>query len=84
MNAADTYQKACARCHGRNGSGTAQIEDADLRPRDFTNLEWQASVTDEAIAQTVRQGRGPMPAFGSVLSEPEIAAAVMSVRSFGR
>ena len=34
---------------------------------DLSRPDWQASVSDEAIAQTIRQGRGRMPSFNKVV-----------------
>lgn len=83
MNASDTYQKACARCHGSRGQGGVAPPDGGPAPRDFTDAAWQASRSDVQIAETVRAGKGPMPSFDSVLSAEEIEAVTGTVRSFG-
>ncbi|HEY7700472.1 MAG TPA: cytochrome c [Vicinamibacteria bacterium] len=82
MNASDTYQKACARCHGARGQGGVESANGPA-PRDFTDAAWQASRSDVQIAETVRAGKGPMPSFDSVLSAEEIEAVTRVVRSFG-
>jgi mono/diheme cytochrome c family protein len=82
VNASDTYQKACARCHGDRGQGGAPSSDGPA-PRNFTDAGWQKSLTDRQIAETVRAGKGPMPSFDTVLSPEEIAAVTTVVRSFG-
>jgi mono/diheme cytochrome c family protein len=82
VNASDTYQKACARCHGTRGQGGVASSEGPA-PRDFTDAAWQASFTDVQIADTVRRGKGPMPSFEGVLSPEEIGAVVGAVRSFG-
>lgn len=83
-NLSGTYQTACARCHGSNGAGVEPADASGTRPRDFTDSGWQMSISDESIARVVHDGKGAMPAFGGVLSDTEIAAAVTSVRSFAR
>ncbi len=82
MNASDTYQRACARCHGERGQGgSATVEGAV--PRDFTDAVWQESRSASQIADVVRAGKGPMPSFEGVLSPEEIEAVAEVVRSFG-
>ena len=82
MNASDTYQRACARCHGERGQGGAASIDG-ATPRDFTDAAWQESRTAAQIAEIVRAGKGPMPSFEGVLSPGEIDAVTEVVRSFG-
>jgi len=82
VNASDTYQRACARCHGERGRGGSVSLDG-ASPRDFTDAAWQASFSDAQIAETVRMGKGAMPSFESVLSPEEIVAVTGVVRSFG-
>ena len=82
MNAADTYQKACMRCHGANGKGPAPADLDAPQPRDFSDSAWQASMTNVAIATVIREGKGAMPAFGDALTGFELEAAARSVRSF--
>jgi mono/diheme cytochrome c family protein len=82
VNASDTYQRACARCHGERGQGGAASVDG-ATPRDFTDAAWQESRTAFQIAEIVRGGKGPMPSFEGVLSPEEIDAVTEVVRSFG-
>ena len=82
VNASDTYQRACARCHGERGQGGAASPEGPA-PRNFTSAAWQESFTDAQIAETVRRGKGPMPSFDSVLSADEIEGLTSVVRSFG-
>jgi mono/diheme cytochrome c family protein len=82
VNASDTYQRACARCHGERGQGGAASTEGSA-PRDFTDASWQESRSDVQIAEAVRNGKGPMPSFDGVLSQEEIAAVTDVVRSFG-
>jgi len=82
VNATDTYQRACARCHGERGQGgSASVEGAV--PRDFTDAAWRDSRSAAQIAEIVRAGKGPMPSFEGVLSPEEIDAVAEVVRSFG-
>jgi mono/diheme cytochrome c family protein len=69
---ADLYRRSCASCHGGDGQG-------GIGP------QLAGSVTDkytpEEHAGVVLAGRGTMPAFGSTLSEDEIAAIVAYERT---
>lgn len=81
LDAAALFKKKCAMCHGAEGKGFAAAKTPD-----FTSSEWQKSLTDEAITETVKSGKKgtSMPAFGSKLSEDEIKAVVAHVRSLGK
>jgi cytochrome c oxidase cbb3-type subunit 3 len=57
-----TWMKQCSSCHGKRGKGDGPSS-AMIKARDLSNAEWQASVTDEAMATVIRQGREKMPAF---------------------
>ena len=58
----DVWLARCARCHGAQGRGDGP-DGAMFRPPDFTRTTWQASATDRIIRETIRNGRGRMPAF---------------------
>jgi cbb3-type cytochrome c oxidase subunit III len=80
VDGAAVFKKRCSMCHGPEGKGFS----ANKTP-DFTSSEWQKSITDEEITETVKNGKKgtPMPAFGSKLSEDEVKAVVGHVRSLG-
>jgi len=56
------WQQNCTSCHGPLGRGDGP-QGQMVHAADLSRPEWQASVTDDAIALTIRQGRGRMPAF---------------------
>jgi mono/diheme cytochrome c family protein len=56
------WQQNCTSCHGPLGRGDGP-QGQLVHAADLSRSDWQASVTDEAIANTIRQGRGRMPAF---------------------
>jgi mono/diheme cytochrome c family protein len=57
-----TWMKQCASCHGKRGKGDGPSSTM-VKARDLTSTEWQASATDEGMAQVIRHGRDKMPAF---------------------
>lgn len=56
------WQQNCTTCHGQLGRGDGP-QGQLVHASDLSRPDWQASVTDEAIASTIRQGRGRMPSF---------------------
>lgn len=57
-----TWSNNCTTCHGQVGQGNGP-QAAMTKPRDLTDAKWQASVTDEQIANVIVQGKGLMPKF---------------------
>lgn len=56
-NANQHFKTFCATCHGLTGKGDGLAGLAlDPRPRDWTDSEWQDSVTDEEILKVIRDG----------------------------
>ena len=86
----EKYQTFCVSCHGSAGAGDGPGGAAlTPPPRDFTDASWQQSVTDERIANVIRDG-GPaeglsplMAPWSSVLNDRETEAMVKLVRGFG-
>jgi mono/diheme cytochrome c family protein len=69
------YDSKCMICHGANGKGDGPAA-ASLNPppRNFQLPQfWQKNV-DQKIADTIRNGLAPMPAFD--LSDAEINAII--------
>src|ERR1700687_568203 len=65
----DLFKQKCAMCHGADGKGYAA-----LKTPDFTDPKVQASLTDQEITQTIKNGKKgtAMPAFADKLSDDEI------------
>jgi mono/diheme cytochrome c family protein len=57
-----SWQKNCHTCHGPEGKGDGPTGHLFKAP-DLTRAEWQAQISDEQIAQTIRQGKNRMPKF---------------------
>lgn len=52
--------------------------------RDLTSAEWQDSVSDERIYNSISNGKGKMPAFKKKLSDSQIDELVNYVRRLRR
>ena len=55
-----TWRSKCVECHGLIGRGDGP-RGPNLRTRDLTDPAWQASVTDEQLAISIKKGKGQMP-----------------------
>ena len=67
------YDAKCQICHGADGRGDGPAASAlNPKPRDFANPEFWQNNADQKIKQTVKTGKGMMPAFS--LGDDEIKA----------
>ncbi len=74
-------QHKCIKCHGWDGKGTKRGK--KLGSPDFTDAEWQASVTDEQLINSITKGKKKMPRRGgSKITDEEIKLMVKYVRFF--
>ena len=73
------FKKNCVMCHGADGTGKTKMGQK-LGAADLTSNDIQ-SLSDEALAQTVRNGKGKMPAFDKTLSPEEITNVIQYVRT---
>jgi mono/diheme cytochrome c family protein len=82
-DARSVYNGKCASCHGRDGR--AQSARAKRQHvRDMSSGEWQDSVSDERIYNSISNGKGKMPAFKKKLSDSQIDELVNYVRRLRR
>lgn len=71
----EVYQNLCIRCHGSNGDGAGPIAVyLDPYPRDFTNVGFMNSKTEDRFVESIKNGVGgtSMPAWGKVLTDEQI------------
>ena len=85
-DAKETYDKACAKCHGADGKGQTKMGQK-LGCKDYTDAKVQADLKDEAAIKAIKSGLKDKedkvlmkPAEG--LSDDEIKALVKHIRSF--
>ena len=74
-----TWKENCAKCHGTVGAGDGP-QGPVTHARDLTSPDWQAATSDAMIAQSIRDGRGRMPAFK--LPDSTLTSLVRLVRLF--
>jgi cbb3-type cytochrome c oxidase subunit III len=77
---ATIFRNNCARCHGPDGRGLA-----GLGTPNFTDPKLQATLTDEQIRSTIRNGKPGtiMPAWRGTLSDQQIESVATYARSLG-
>ena len=82
----DVFTSRCATCHGATGHGDGPASGAlNPKPRNYTDLAWQKSVTDEQIKKTILYGgaavgKSPvMPASPDLESKPELLDALVKL-----
>jgi len=80
----------CFVCHGVNGNGKGpSAAGLGADPRNFTDPNWQRSVTDSQIETAIKYGgqaigeSSAMPA-NSDLSDAQVASLLQFIRSLGR
>lgn len=77
------YAQMCARCHGIDGRGDAQMR-KQLPVRDFSDPVFQARASNEDVQRVIMAGKGQMPSFGGMLSQPKIQSLSGYVRRLGK
>lgn len=86
------FKTRCSVCHGESGHGDGPGSAAlNPKPRNYTDVEWQKSVTDEQIQKTILYGgaavgKSPiMPASPELSEKPAVVAELVKmVRGFAK
>ncbi len=77
-------------CHGADGSGTGPAAAAlEVKPRNYTDSAWQATVSDDDLAKTIVQGGAAtgksqlMPGNPDLADKPDIVREIVAlIRGF--
>jgi cytochrome c553 len=86
------YQNQCAMCHGKEGRGDGISASAlAVKPRDYSDAKWQASITDDDIKKIIvlggkGVGKNPsMPDNPTLADRPEVLdGLVQIIRGFAK
>jgi mono/diheme cytochrome c family protein len=77
---ARVFQRTCSGCHGADGKGIMRAG-LDKPPRDLTNAEFHAQITDEQLRRVIRVGKGQMPAFGGLMGDEDLNNVIAFIRT---
>jgi mono/diheme cytochrome c family protein len=84
--AKEIFQNRCTVCHGEHGKGDGPGSAAlDPKPRNFTLVEWQESVTDDHIHKIIVYGgiavgkSAAMPANPDLDAKPEVVDELVKI-----
>jgi len=84
--AKEIFQNRCTVCHGQTGKGDGPGSAAlDPKPRNFTSVEWQESVTDEHIHKIIVYGgmavgkSAAMPANPDLDAKPQVVDELVKI-----
>lgn len=90
-DARELFAARCGVCHGTSGKGDGPGAAAlTPKPRDYTNKDWQASISDEQLKKVIVGGgasvgkSAAMPPNPDLEGKPELDALIGIVRSFGK
>ena len=72
------YRRACAECHGVDGSARAP-SGLRLAGRNLTDHRWQSRMTDSDMVKAILKGKREMPAFSASLSEDDAKRLVTEI-----
>jgi len=84
--AADVFKNRCTPCHGTSGKGDGPASAAlNPKPRNYTDAQWQQSVTDDQLKKTILYGGAAvgksavMPSQPDLESRPEILDGLIKI-----
>jgi len=80
---ADTFDKKCASCHGKDGKGTTKMGEK-LKVKDMTAADFWKDQTDDKMTKSITDGisEKKMPAFKDKLTADQTKAVVKHLNSF--
>jgi mono/diheme cytochrome c family protein len=77
---ARVFARTCAGCHGADGKGVMRLG-LTKPPRDLTNPEFHAQVSDEQLRRVIRVGKNQMPAFGGLIGDEDLSNVIAFIRT---
>jgi cytochrome c5 len=80
------YEMDCALCHGATGDGKTDLsKDMQLNLLDWTDAKTLSSMSDQALFDAIRKGKGKMPPEDEARAKnEEVRALVTYIRKLGK
>ncbi|MFN8671590.1 MAG: cytochrome c [Candidatus Sericytochromatia bacterium] len=76
------YDQNCTSCHGAKGKGDGAAAAAlNPKPNNFSLGKFKYGSGDADLAKTIKNGKGPMPPWGAVLSGKDVDNVIAYIRS---
>lgn len=73
--AKSVYSTRCATCHGATGRGDGPgSSNLNPKPRDYSDAEWQKTVSDEDIEKTIVYGGAAVGKSPIMVANPDLAS----------
>jgi cytochrome c5 len=74
LTAENVFKNRCSTCHGESGHGDGPASVAlNPKPRNYTDPEWQKSVTDEQLKKTIVGGGVSVGKSPLMVPNPDLA-----------
>ena len=74
MTAEEIFKTRCATCHGEGGHGDGPAAAAlNPKPRNYTDPEWQKTVTDDQLKKTIVGGGAAVGKSPLMVPNPDLA-----------
>jgi cytochrome c5 len=74
LTAENVFKNRCSTCHGESGHGDGPASVAlNPKPRNYTDPEWQKSVTDEQLKKTIVGGGTVVGKSPLMVPNPDLA-----------
>jgi len=86
--AKEVFTQRCMICHGESGKGDGPIgKSMNPNARDFSNQEWQKSVTDQQIEKVIKEGGASLGKSPNMPASPDLSNDIVKnlvklIRSF--
>ena len=85
-DAKETYDKSCAKCHGKEGKGDTKMG-AKLGVKDYTDAKVQAEMKDDVAFKSIKEGMKDkddkvLMKPAEDLSDADIKALIAYMRTF--
>jgi len=76
------YEQNCVTCHGPKGAGDGAAAAAlNPKPANFVKGNFKYGSKDEDLSKIIKNGKGAMPPWGSVLKPADIENVIAYIRT---